>query len=560
MKINKMTAFAATVIGCLLSYEAAAVEKIFLNSQRDRTPGTREQHIWMVNPDGSDLEQLTFGNTIELVPALSPDGTKLVFIKAGDFNCENVNAVWVMDLPTGRLAQLTDGSMHDNHPVFSADGNQIAFDRHTHLTPANCNAVVGGSGRIWVASVDFSAWPPTVTQLRQVSDTVADQGNSRLYPSWNPSDPNLIAYMHEGWQIYTVKHPDAVGAPMETQLFSVGGQATQPAYSPVNSNLLTYNISNQANIRDISGGVSHVISSALASPKWSPDGRYLVGSLPGQVGIRKIDVSNPAAPGSPEVVTNGPDASSWWGNAVLHVADHFLLYDVKITKNTPKFEKRTVALADQFDAGGPARDFEVDKAERLGNPADKAGEGIGDPDTHLVVYKIKKSPGVAKHVRLTGVKVSNQFGEIVLDTQNPDQLLVPSLKDLGAPIPGGDLPDPFPLDHFKCYKVKIKPGTAKFEKRDVQVVDQFNQPALLEVDKPERLCNPVDKNGEGIANPDGHLLCYKVKRVKPGPKFNDVKGIHINNQFGALQLDAKKEAELCLPSIKDISAAVPIGG
>jgi len=239
---------------------------------------------------------------------------------------------------------------------------------------------------------------------------------------------------------------------------------------------------------------------------------------------------------------------------------HFLLYDVKITKNTPKFEKRTVALADQFDAGGPARDFDVDKAERLGNPADKAGEGIGDPDSHLVAYKIKKSPGIAKHVRLTGVQVSNQFGEIVLDTQNPDQLLVPSLKDLGAPIPGGGVPDPFPLDHFKCYKVKIKPGTAKFEKRDVQVIDQFNQPAVLEVEKPERLCNPVDKNGEGIANPDGHLLCYKVKRAKPGPKFNDVMGIHINNQFGALQLDAKKESELCLPSTKDVSAAVPIGG
>ena len=72
---------------------------------------------------------------------------------------------------------------------------------------------------------------------------------------------------------------------------------------------------------------------------------------------------------------------------------------------------------------------------------------------------------------------------------------------------------------------------------------------LLTVKKPERLCNPVDKDGEGMGNPDDHLLCYKVKRAKREPKFEKVKGIHINNQFSPLQLDAKKEKELCVPSL-----------
>jgi len=406
--------------------------------------------------------------------------------------------------------------------------------------------------------------------LWQASDTVADQGNSRLHPSWNPSDPSILAYMHEGWQIYTVLHPDAAGAPMETQLFSVPGQATGPAYSPVDANLLLYNISNSLFVRDIGAGVSHLIASGdgIGSGNWSPDGKSVVLAFRSTTwGIGIIDVTDPSNPGPRVPITNGSqvaqlaDQHPYWGTAPAPPAvDHYLLYDVKITKNTPQFEKRTVALADQFDDGGPARDFAVDKAERLGNPADKAGEGIGDPDSHLVAYKIKKSPGVAKHVRLTGIKVSNQFGDIVLDTQNPDQLLVPSLKDLGAPIADGDLPDPFPLDHFKCYMVKITKHTPKFEKREILVADQFNQPALLEIEKPERLCNPVDKNGSGIANADGHLLCYKVKRAKPASKFSDVGGIHINNQFGALQLDAKKEKELCLPSTKDASAAVPIGG
>ena len=42
------------------------------------------------------------------------------------------------------------------------------------------------------------------------------------------------------------------------------------------------------------------------------------------------------------------------------------------------------------------------------------------------------------------------------------------------------------------------------------------------------------------------------------PKFEKVKGIHVNNQFGPLQLDAKKEKELCVPSEKDLDQAVLI--
>ncbi len=40
-------------------------------------------------------------------------------------------------------------------------------------------------------------------------------------------------------------------------------------------------------------------------------------------------------------------------------------------------------------------------------------------------------------------------------------------------------------------------------------------------------------------------MCYKVKKVK-----KKVIGIHVNNQFGPLQLDTKKVVELCVPATK----------
>ena len=99
-------------------------------------------------------------------------------------------------------------------------------------------------------------------------------------------------------------------------------------------------------------------------------------------------------------------------------------------------------------------------------------------------------------------------------------------------------------------------GTPDFEPVRVSVWDQFDQPMLLDVKKPKWLCNPVEKDMTEIQNPDAHLLCYKVKRVKGEPKFEKVEGIHTNNQFGPLQLEAKKVKELCVPSEKDLDFVV----
>lgn len=76
---------------------------------------------------------------------------------------------------------------------------------------------------------------------------------------------------------------------------------------------------------------------------------------------------------------------------------------MKETKHTPKFEKRLVSLTDQFGSG----DFEVKKVKGLCNPADKNGEGMGDPITHLVGYDIKAPKGQPKHEKVLGIEVIN---------------------------------------------------------------------------------------------------------------------------------------------------------
>ena len=109
-------------------------------------------------------------------------------------------------------------------------------------------------------------------------------------------------------------------------------------------------------------------------------------------------------------------------------------------------------------------------------------------------------------------------------------------------------------DHYLGYKVKETKHTDKFEKITVILSDQFETDAAYIVEKPVRLYNPVDKNGEGISDEITHLLGYKIKAPKDQPKFETVTNVLVTNQFGDIIVDVKKPKLLLVPSLKDLTA------
>jgi hypothetical protein len=98
-------------------------------------------------------------------------------------------------------------------------------------------------------------------------------------------------------------------------------------------------------------------------------------------------------------------------------------------------------------------------------------------------------------------------------------------------------------DHYLCYGVQAWNGHPL--PPAVKLQDQFGagQTPLL---KPRYLCNPVDKNGEGIQDKEAHLVCYDVK---PNIKKKDV---NFANQFGEGRLVLAAPSLLCVPSKKSI--------
>ncbi len=103
-----------------------------------------------------------------------------------------------------------------------------------------------------------------------------------------------------------------------------------------------------------------------------------------------------------------------------------------------------------------------------------------------------------------------------------------------------------PLDHFECYE--IKPGF--FVNQQVTVQDQFGTISEL-LRFPHRLCNPTNKNNEGVHDLADHLAGYVMK----APKFTRIANQTITNQFGTTLIDVVRPDLLMVPTSKD---GVPI--
>jgi TolB protein len=111
--------------------------------------GSPSSDIYTMNPDGSDVQQLTFfaasGGSAQ-APFWSPDGSQLAFVGApsatnGPFQ------LWIMNFDGGNQhLLLNDPDYGDWVPSFSPDGSHIVFSRCGPINCAICRINADGSG------------------------------------------------------------------------------------------------------------------------------------------------------------------------------------------------------------------------------------------------------------------------------------------------------------------------------------------------------------------------------------------------------------------------------
>ncbi|MEM9253698.1 MAG: DPP IV N-terminal domain-containing protein, partial [Planctomycetota bacterium] len=164
----------------------------------------------------SAVTQLTNDPANDVMPAFSPDGSKLAFAsdRDGDWN------IYLMDARGGRPVQITTDATPDLHPSFSPDGKRLVY--------AAFNA-------------QSQQWELVLTDLdKPGSRQIIGQG---LFPVWHPTD-NTILYQRarqRGTRWFSVWSVDLVngdpGSPTELAV-SANAACITPQWSDDGSHIV----------------------------------------------------------------------------------------------------------------------------------------------------------------------------------------------------------------------------------------------------------------------------------------------------------------------------------
>lgn len=436
----------------------------------------------------------------------------------------------------------TTGELLDEF-VAAGDGglsspNGLAFgpDGNLYVASSLTNSVLKYSGETgeFLASLPLPALPPLSTTF-PIGVTFGPDG--RLYVT-SLLGNRVLRHNGVAFEAFVAAGSGGLNGPTGLT-FGPDGHLYVSSFN--SHNVLRYNGSTGAYLSTfISAG-----SGTLNGPwglTFGPDGRLYVASA-GNSKVLRYDGATGAIVG---VFATGGGLS---GPAFLVFTKktNFLCYKVRASKGSPRFQTiPEVFLTDQFEETV----VNLTAVNALCNPADAAGEGIPDAAAHLKDYRPvgNKDWESPKHTPRLNLTVRNRFGEIMIDTVRPDGVMVPSATSLAGPVD--------PLDTFEhaidsqiCYTVKLSRQANRFTTISrVPVLDEFNRPRLLDIRKPTRLCNPADRDFNGIVNPDLHLMCYQVSPSAGQARFVATTGINVNNDYGPDILDTSGEDELCVES------------
>ena len=223
------------------------------------------------------------------------------------------------------------------------------------------------------------------------------------------------------------------------------------------------------------------------------------------------------------------------GRAPAACGDSYLCYKAAPTREAPPFfPQRGHGLA---DALGPNQ-VDVRTPKTLCLPGSVDGDDVLGPSAHRIGYKVKET---TKRELARGVRVTDRFGSTLVDLQKTALLLAPAGYALDAPA---SPLDPGLVDTHQCYRVK---SVEKFPRGSTSSVAETLENRVYERIKPAHLCLATASDGLPTLNPDAHLMCYRVRRASGQAKHTKVRGhIQLADEFGALALDTRREAELCV--------------
>jgi TolB protein len=222
-------------------------------------------HIFAFKPGQQPFTRLTNGPWHDITPAISPDGTKLVFAS----NRDGFYDLYLMDLATGEVTRLTATAAYDASPSWSPDGLWLVYESYVEESDG------GGSLELFIKPVDASVEP-----IRLTTNEEADHS-----PNWSPQGRKIVfVSTRSGDSDIWLADLDAVDDRFTNLSHNKYAQENHPSWSPTGEYLTWSGISAE--------GIQDIYLFDMAQPDlqpqrlnsgnwsaWSPNGATLVTSI-----------------------------------------------------------------------------------------------------------------------------------------------------------------------------------------------------------------------------------------------------------------------------------------
>jgi TolB protein len=216
---------------------------------------TGKKEIYVSDYDGANLTQVTKHGSISILPAFSPDGSKIAYVSYKD----RYQFLYILELATGKSSSLSKEVGMNSAPVWAPDGSRLAI-----VLSKDANS------EIYLVNADGS------NKRRLTNDPAVDTS-----PSFSPDGKQVCFVSERGGnaQVWAMNTDGGNARRLSLQ----GGKSYDPAWSP-NGEFIAYVVEQSGDgfeiyVMNADGGNPRRLTASVGSnesPSWSADSRHVM--------------------------------------------------------------------------------------------------------------------------------------------------------------------------------------------------------------------------------------------------------------------------------------------